>query len=134
RDITRETEIDRMKSEFISTVSHELRTPLTSIKGSLGLIIGGAAGPIPEEATDLLSIAANNSDRLIRLINDILDISKIESGKMKLKLSDFDLVEVVKESLQGIDAFGQKHGVKVVSDVKEKSMPVSADRDRVLQI
>jgi len=134
RDITRETEIDRMKSEFISTVSHELRTPLTSIKGSLGLIMGGAAGPIPEDANDLLAIAANNSDRLIRLINDILDISKIESGKMKLKLSDFDLVDVVTEAMQGIDAFGQKHGVKVARDVREPAMMVSADRDRILQV
>ena len=135
RDITRETEIDRMKSEFISTVSHELRTPLTSIKGSLGLILGGAAGDLTEECKELLFIAQNNSERLIRLINDILDISKIESGKMKLKLSEFDLRDVVKESMQGIDAFALKHDVRVKIDMSEQMpLPVSADRDRVMQV
>ncbi len=134
RDVTRETEVDRMKSEFISTVSHELRTPLTSIKGSLGLILGGVAGELAPEVTDLLSIAQNNSDRLIRLINDILDISKIESGKMKLKLADFDLVDLIREALQGVDGFAVKYGVQVRSEIDRAAMPVNADHDRVLQV
>ena len=82
--ITQRKNVDRMKNDFISTVSHELRTPLTSISGSLGLISAGMAGKIPEEAHNLVQIASNNSDRLVRLINDILDIEKIESGRMEI--------------------------------------------------
>jgi signal transduction histidine kinase len=82
--VTELKRIDRMKSEFVSTVSHELRTPLTSIRGSLGLIVGGVAGDLlPEAVKNLVGIAKSNCERLIRLINDILDIEKIESGKMR---------------------------------------------------
>ena len=79
-DITERKRIDRMKDEFVSTVSHELRTPMTSIAGSLGLLAGGAAGAMPESATRLLGIAHGNCQRLVRLINDILDIQKLEFG------------------------------------------------------
>ncbi|MGH6740862.1 MAG: PAS domain-containing sensor histidine kinase, partial [Bradyrhizobium sp.] len=82
RDITARKRNERMKDEFVATVSHELRTPLTSISGSLGLLAGGAAGPMPDPAKRLLTIAHSNSQRLVRLINDILDVEKIESGKM----------------------------------------------------
>jgi signal transduction histidine kinase len=83
-DVTELKRIDRMKSEFVSTVSHELRTPLTSIRGSLGLISGGVTGELPAQAKNLVGIAKSNCERLIRLINDILDSEKIESGKMTL--------------------------------------------------
>ena len=82
RDISERKAADRLKNEFISTVSHELRTPLTSILGSLGLVTGGVAGEVPAQARAMLEIAHKNSERLVRLINDILDIEKIESGKM----------------------------------------------------
>src|SRR3990167_3228774 len=85
-DITELKRIDRMKTEFVSTVSHELRTPLTSIRGSLGLIAGGVAGVLPDAVKNLVDIAKSNCERLIRLINDILDIEKIESGQMRLAL------------------------------------------------
>ncbi|HEX2910249.1 MAG TPA: CHASE3 domain-containing protein, partial [Chloroflexia bacterium] len=84
-DITDRKNVERMKNEFISTVSHELRTPLTSIRGSLGLLIGGIAGDLPSQARSMIEIAHKNSERLVRLINDILDIEKIESGKMVLQ-------------------------------------------------
>src|SRR3569623_1365622 len=74
RDISGRREVDRMKDEFVSTVSHELRTPLTSIAGSLGLIVGGAAGALPEKAARLVFIAQSNSQRLVRLIHDVLDM------------------------------------------------------------
>src|SRR5919198_5913576 len=77
RDITERKEIDRLKSEFVSIVSHELRTPLTSIRGSLGLMEAGAVGELPPKAKELARIARQNADRLIRLINDILDLEKI---------------------------------------------------------
>ena len=85
-DITDFKRIDRMKSDFISTVSHELRTPLTSIRGSLGLIAGGVAGVLPEQARSLVQIANANCERLIRLVNDILDSEKIESGYLRLRM------------------------------------------------
>ena len=77
RDISEREEMDRMKNEFISTVSHELRTPLTSISASIGLLADGVLGELPSQTKELLTIARNNSDRLLRLINDILDIEKI---------------------------------------------------------
>jgi len=85
RDVTHEREIDRMKSEFVSLVSHELRTPLTSIKGFVDLILDGDVGDIGEEQRELLQIVKNNADRLVALINDLLDVSRIESGKVELQ-------------------------------------------------
>jgi PAS domain S-box-containing protein len=84
RDVTERKKVERLKSDFISTVSHELRTPLTSIKGALGLISGGAVGEIPPRARSMIDIAYNNSDRLVRLINDLLDMERIESGRMDM--------------------------------------------------
>ena len=94
RDITERKKIDRMKNEFVSTVSHELRTPLTSIRGSLGLLTGGAAGELPQQAQSLLEIAENNTERLLLLINDILDIEKIESGQMSFKFKNVPVTAV----------------------------------------
>lgn len=87
RDITDHKQVERLKNEFNSTVSHELRTPLTSINASLGLVADGMTGDIGTEAADLVDIARNNADRLVRLINDILDIEKIESGRMEYSVS-----------------------------------------------
>ena len=81
RDISQRFALDRLKDEFISTVSHELRTPLTSIRGALGLLSSGILGPVNDKATNLLRIALNNSDRLVRLINDVLDLERIQSGR-----------------------------------------------------
>ena len=81
RDISQRYALDRLKDEFISTVSHELRTPLTSIRGALGLLSSGILGELNDKAANLLRIAASNSDRLVRLINDILDLERIQSGR-----------------------------------------------------
>ena len=91
RDITTRKRHERLKDEFVATVSHELRTPMTSIAGSLGLLAGGAAGPLPDPAKRLLTIAHSNSQRLVRLINDILDIEKIESGKVVFAMEPVEL-------------------------------------------
>ena len=80
-----------MKAEFVATVSHELRTPLTSIRGSLGLLAGGVAGSLPEAVKTLVDVARDSCERLVRLINDILDFEKIESGRMSLNLELIDL-------------------------------------------
>ena len=82
-DVSERRKVDEMKNDFISTVSHELRTPLTSIKGALGLLESGMMGDLPEQVRDVVKIAATNSDRLVRLINDILDIERIEAGEIK---------------------------------------------------
>lgn len=100
RDITERKHIEQMQKEFISTVSHELRTPLTSIRGSLGLIMGGLAGALPEKAMELLTIANNNSERLINLINDILDMEKITAGKMQFENRVINLIPVIQQAIE----------------------------------
>lgn len=134
RDITKETEVDRMKSEFIATVSHELRTPMTSIKGSLGLVLGGASGELPADARDLLTIAQNNTDRLIRLINDILDISRIEAGKMEIRRVPLSVADAVKRAVQEMDGFARQRSIKVRTEIPEGLPRVMADPDRLEQV
>src|SRR5579863_2302417 len=99
-DLSWEKTIDQMKSEFISVASHELRTPMTSIKGSVDLILGGCVGQVSPEALELLEVAHAACDRMIRLINNILDLSKIEAGQIQLKLELIDLAAIVERSLR----------------------------------
>jgi signal transduction histidine kinase len=94
-DVTRERELDRMKTEFVSQVSHELRTPLTAIKGFTEMLLEGDAGEVNDEQQEYLQIVKSNVDRLVALINDLLDISRIESGRIKLDLAPFDLSAVI---------------------------------------
>jgi PAS domain S-box-containing protein len=105
RDITERKQVEQMKSEFVSTVSHELRTPLTSIAGSLGLIAGGAAGPIGDRVARLVNIALTNSKRLVRLINDILDIEKIESGQMRFEIAPVPLAPFLEQAVAANQAY-----------------------------
>lgn len=133
-DITELKRIDRMKTEFVSTVSHELRTPLTSIRGSLGLIAGGVAGELPEAVKTLVGIAKNNCERLIRLINDILDSEKIESGKMHLDLQVVDIKLLVQQALAAIDGFAGQHHVQVVLQAPDEPLQVRLDSDRMIQV
>src|SRR5438477_1267885 len=95
RDITERQAVERMKSEFVSTVSHELRTPLTSIRGALGLLGSGLLGPIAEKGQRMLEIAVTNTDRLVRLINDILDLERMASGRVELIRSAVDAQSVL---------------------------------------
>ena len=133
RDISERRRIEQLKDEFVSTVSHELRTPLTSIAGSLGLLSGGVAGPLPEKAARLIQIAQANSQRLVRLINDILDIEKIESGKLRLELASLDLREIAERSIEGVQGYAREHGVVVVLGDSETA-PVRGDADRLIQV
>jgi PAS domain S-box-containing protein len=134
RDITERKQMDRMKNEFISTVSHELRTPLTSIRGSLGLIAGGAVGEVPEQAQEMLKIAGNNTERLLLLINDILDIQKIESGQMAFKFQSLNLMPFLEQALKDNAAYGEQHGVKFVIANKLAGSHVYADKNRMMQV
>src|SRR5262245_59103512 len=135
RDITREREVERMKNEFVSLVSHELRTPLTSIRGALQLVLGRAQ---PAEVTprtrELLSVSLNNSERLIRLINDILDISKIEQGPIPLRRVSLDAAELCRVAAQGVAAFATGRGITIDLVLPDELPPISADRDRALQV
>ncbi|MGN3973627.1 ATP-binding protein [Tsuneonella sp. SYSU-LHT278] len=134
RDVTERKRIEEMKTEFVSTVSHELRTPLTSIGGSLGLLAAGAAGPLEEKVARLVSIAHSNCERLIRLINDILDIEKIESGKMQFDLRRMSLVPLVQRTAQANRAFGDAHSVAIELSMPPWPIAVMGDPDRLEQL
>ena len=138
----RETEAERqraeaasqVKSQFLATVSHELRTPLTSIRGSLGLVVGGAAGELPARASGLVGIAHKNAERLVLLVNDILDIEKIESGRMEFRNEPVDLVELVQAAVEANQGYADAHGVRLRAAVGPAEAPVAGDRDRLMQV
>ena len=134
RDVTQEREVDRLKSEFISMVSHELRTPLTSIHGSLGLINGGVTGVVSAQTKALVEIAYKNSERLIQLINEILDLEKFESENVGFDYEVIDLIPLVIQSIQLNSAYADQYGVKfkIVKSIPEAK--VFADTDRVMQV
>lgn len=134
RDITERDRVDQMKTEFISTVSHELRTPLTSIAGSLGLLAGGAAGTLEPKAERLITIARNNADRLVRLINDILDIEKIQSGQIRFDTVVLDLREAVGDAVEANRGYGDRLGIRFELALPDATLPVLADRDRLAQV
>ena len=133
RDISERKEIDRLKSEFVSIVSHELRTPLTSIRGSLGLMEAGAVGDLPPKARELTRIARQNADRLIRLINDILDLEKIEAGKIQLQIAALDASDLVESTVAELRGMAELYKVSFEMDVA-CCEPLAGDRDRVVQI
>jgi PAS domain S-box-containing protein len=134
RDVTDRKRVDRMKDEFISVVSHELRTPLTSIHGAIDLIRSGRAGEIPERVQALLEIAVRNSVRLRKLIDDLLDIQKIESGKVELDLRPLRLPEIVRQSIENNRTFGEQFRVKFVLDEGIPDIRVKADGRRLTQV
>jgi PAS domain S-box-containing protein len=133
RDLTERKAVERMKNEFVSTVSHELRTPLTSIRGSLGLMENGIVGDLPPQALDMVRIARTNTERLIRLINDILDLEKMESGMLELKLQPQTAQDVVDATLAGVQGMAETAQVSLRSDV-EGAPQVKGDRDRLIQV
>ncbi len=134
RDITERKRIEQLKSEFVSTVSHELRTPLTSIRGALGLLAGGRVGEMSTKAGEMVNIALNNSERLVRLINDILDVEKIRSGKLDFQIKELDLAEVVAEAVEANQGFALAHDTSIVHAGDLRSVRVHADRDRLAQV
>jgi signal transduction histidine kinase len=134
RDMTERKRVEQMKTEFVSTVSHELRTPLTSIGGSLGLLSAGAVGPLNEKAARLVEIAHNNCQRLIRLINDILDIEKIESGKMNFDLRTMALGPLIERTISANRGFAEEHSVTLKSEMPPWPIAVMGDPDRLEQL
>ena len=134
RDISDRKRVERLKDEFVSTVNHELRTPLTSIAGSLGLLEGGAAGELPANAARLIAIAHANCQRLIRLINDMLDVEKIESGKMRFDMAPIALSDVIRRSMDSVVGLAGQFGVRLDAFVEKDEISVRGDGDRLVQV
>ncbi len=134
QDISVRKDVERAKNEFISTVSHELRTPLTSIRGSLGLVASGSLGELPQKAGELVAIAHKNSERLVLIINDILDVEKIESGKFLMRIRSVEVASLLAQALESHQGYTEKYGVRfVLKNVPRRSW-VSADPERLMQV
>jgi len=130
-DTTERSALDRMKDEFISTVSHELRTPLTSIRGSLGLLAGGALATRPDKSQQMLEIAINNTDRLVRLVNDILDLERISSGKSELHSTMCSAEDLLRRAAGLQQTRTPKPNTRIF--FAANGVTVWADPDRILQ-
>lgn len=132
-DISQRKEVERMKDEFISTVSHELRTPLTAIYGSLNLLTSGMAGELPPDAHQLLAISHDSTERLIRLVDDMLDLEKIASGKIEYRMQLQPLRPLVEQAVRDTRAYAENMDVafRMVGDGDAK---VLADADRMVQV
>ncbi|WP_127903928.1 CHASE domain-containing protein [Solirhodobacter olei] len=134
QDITEQKKVERIKNEFVATVSHELRTPLTSINGSLGLVLNGVAGTVPEKAHKMLSIAHKNCSRLILLVNDILDMEKLSSGKMTFDLVEAPIGQLVAQSAADTRPYAEPAGVRFVLTEPEEELYARVDTNRFQQI
>lgn len=128
-------QLDNLKDEFISTVSHELRTPLTSIHGALGLLSSGKGGHVDEKAANLLRIASSNTERLVRLINDILDLERMESGRAQLQIRQLSLKEVVAQAVDTMSSMAEKAAVElVIGPEPPAAISFDGDPDRIQQV
>jgi len=134
--LAQRSDMDVVKDEFISTVSHELRTPLTSIRGALGLLSAGLLGNVDGKAQNLLRIASSNTERLIRLINDILDLERMESGRAPLKLRRCSILDMAREAVDTMTpmADGASIQLDLTCNAPRDSIYFDADADRILQV
>ena len=136
RDITHEVEVDRLKSEFVATVSHELRTPMTSIRGYTDVLLMGAAGAMNENQSHFLNIIKSNTERLNILVNDLLDVSRIESGRVTLSPQALDLRDVAEDVLEEVLRRSQEENkpMALSLDAPKKLPAVNGDLERVRQV
>jgi len=134
--LAQRSDLDTVKDEFISTVSHELRTPLTSIRGALGLLTSGMLGDVDPKAQNMLRIASSNTERLIRLINDILDLERMESGRAPLKLRRCSIQDLAREALDTMTTMADSAGIQIELQCRapRDSIYFDADPDRILQV
>jgi len=130
--VERLKEVERLKDGFLSTASHELRTPLTSIRGSLGLLASGVVGSLSGEAAGIVAIAERNAIRLMALINDILDLERLETGKMELRFAEVSVASILGRAMESLPAFGHQHGITV--EAPRVSSMIWADADRIVQV
>ncbi|HTG82889.1 MAG TPA: ATP-binding protein, partial [Geobacteraceae bacterium] len=133
RDVTMEEEVDRMKTEFISTVSHELKTPLTSMKGSLQFILGKGKW-LTDTERELLSVCLRNTDRLIRLISDILDISKIEEGRVEFTFRPESIQELAAYAIEEIKPLATGRTITIINEIADNLPTIYGDHDRLIQV
>jgi PAS domain S-box-containing protein len=129
--VKRLEEVEQLKKGFLSTVSHELRTPLTSIRGSLGLLASGAAGPLSDNVVEVVALAERNAIRLMALIEDILDLERLETGKIELQMTRVPIASILRRAMESLAAFGA-HGVTV--DAPNVSSSIDVDADRIVQV
>lgn len=134
RDITERKKVDRIKDEFISTISHELRTPLTSIKGSLGLLSGGGSKVSPQKSSELIDLALKNTERLIFLVNDILDMEKLASEQMIFDKHPFNFADLVHQGIRENTGFANEYGVTYKTGALADDLLIHADQSRLLQV
>jgi signal transduction histidine kinase len=134
RDVTKEVEVDRMKSEFISLVSHEMRTPMTSIKGYTDLILMGSVGPVSDMQKSFLTVIKSNADRLTALVADLLDLSRIETGRIKLDLKYVQLEDLINDVLATLRTQIEAKQQHVKTHVPWGLPDIKVDRDRIVQI
>ncbi|RME06707.1 MAG: GAF domain-containing protein, partial [Anaerolineae bacterium] len=135
RDITYEVEVDRLKSEFVATVSHELRTPMTSIKGYVEILLMGAAGKLTPQQEDFLKVVRENTERLNILVNDLLDVSRIEAGKVHLVMQSLRLQDIIPDEVAEFERLaGEEKELHFVVDVPAELPPVRGDDARVRQV
>jgi signal transduction histidine kinase len=133
-ELAERRKVERLKSEFLSVMSHELRTPLTSIRGSLGLLAGGAAGELPPKAQRMLELAGRNTDRLAALINDLLDFERIESAQIPLELATHSLRRLVEQALAANRSHALASGVPVELEADVRDAQVHVDAVRLIQV
>ncbi|HOY22554.1 MAG TPA: PAS domain-containing sensor histidine kinase [Cellvibrio sp.] len=133
-DITERRRIAQVQSEFVSVVSHELRTPITSIRGALAILDSGKAGPVSESQLKLVQIAHKNSQRLITLVNDILDMEKLMAGKMSLNMASINLISLVELAIESNTSYAQTCNTKLVLCERPEEAMVVADPDRLMQV
>jgi PAS domain S-box-containing protein len=133
-DISERKEMDRMKSEFVSVVSHELRTPLTAIRGSLGLMASAMRDSLPPKALHLVEIGHRNAERLIALVNDILDMEKLAANRMAFQLQLEDLAVLAAHAVESTAAYAEKYKVAYLLENRGADLPVMVDKDRLAQV
>lgn len=133
-DISARKMAEKAKDEFISTVSHELRTPLTSIRGALGLVSAGRMGAIPDAASRLIKIALSNSERLVLLVNDILDLQKIESGAMRFEWQELNLSDIVQLAIDANEGYARSFEVTLLAGEMDGPLKVQGDQGRLMQV
>jgi PAS domain S-box-containing protein len=133
-DITERKRIERMKNEFVSTVSHELRTPLTSISGALGLLLTGAAGPMPDKAAGLLELAQRNGERLTILIDDLLDMERLAQGGLPIESELQALMPIVATAVRENQTYASRYGVHLSVIERCEDAVVDVDSLRLMQV
>ena len=134
QDITDRKRLEQLKDQFVSTVSHELRTPLTSIRGALGLILGNTVGEPPPKMLNMLQIANQNSQRLLRIVNDILDLQKIEANQLEYQFQPVDLAQLLQDAMLELEGYANAHQVSFQLAVNAADPVLSADPDRLMQV